>query len=123
MRFNLVAAVLLILIGLFMLASNLGWTHLNLSKLLLTWWPVALVGVGIAMLFGRGNKEGGALRRPPSCRAEPCSASQIACNLQVRGSVTPVWPWYLPPRSRYDVSQMSSAAAWKNSICATPSLA
>ena len=55
MRFNLVAAVLLILIVLFMLASNLGWTHLNLSKLLLTWWPVALVGVGIAMLFGRGK--------------------------------------------------------------------
>lgn len=55
MRFNLVAAVLLILIGLFMLASNLGWTHLNLSKLLLTWWPVGLVGVGIAMLFGRGK--------------------------------------------------------------------
>ncbi|MBK0053603.1 MULTISPECIES: DUF5668 domain-containing protein [Stenotrophomonas] len=55
MRFNLVAAILLILIGLFMLASNLGWTHLNVSKLFLTWWPVGLVGVGIAMLFGRGK--------------------------------------------------------------------
>ncbi|MCI1093104.1 DUF5668 domain-containing protein, partial [Stenotrophomonas maltophilia] len=48
-------AVLMILIGLFMLASNLCWTHLTLSKLLLTWWPVALVGVGIAMLIGRGK--------------------------------------------------------------------
>src|SRR5690606_37232159 len=42
---------------------------------------------------------------------------------QVRGSVTPRWPWYLPPRSLYEVSQTSSGAAWKNSICATPSLA
>lgn len=55
MRFNLVAAILLILIGLFMLASNLGWTNLNLSRLLLTWWPLGLVAVGIAILFGRGK--------------------------------------------------------------------
>lgn len=54
MRFNIVAAILLILIGLFMLASNLGWTNLNLSRLLLTWWPLGLVAVGIAILFGRG---------------------------------------------------------------------
>ncbi|MDQ4679539.1 DUF5668 domain-containing protein [Stenotrophomonas maltophilia group sp. RNC7] len=55
MRLNLFAAVLLIVIGLFLLARNLGWTHLNLSKLLLSWWPVALVVVGIALLFGRGK--------------------------------------------------------------------
>src|SRR5690606_1254738 len=46
-----------------------------------------------------------------------------ARRTQVRGSVTPRWPWYLPPRSLYEVSQTSSGAAWKNSICATPSLA
>ena len=55
MRFNIVAAILLILIGLFMLASNLGWTNLNLSRLLLTWWPLGLVAVGIAILVGRGK--------------------------------------------------------------------
>jgi len=55
MRFNIVAAILLILIGLFMLASNLGWTNMNLSRLLLTWWPVGLVAVGVGMLFGRGK--------------------------------------------------------------------
>jgi len=36
-------------------------------------------------------------------------------------NVTPVWPWYLPPRSRYDVSQGSSDS--RNTICATPSFA
>ena len=40
---------------------------------------------------------------------------------QVFGSVTPFWPWYLPPRSLYEVSQTSSDS--KNSTCATPSLA
>ena len=40
---------------------------------------------------------------------------------QVFGRVTPRWPWYLPPRSLYEVSQTSSDS--KNSICATPSLA
>lgn len=41
--------------------------------------------------------------------------------IHVLGKVTPRWPWYLPPRSLYDVSQTSSDS--KNSICATPSLA
>src|SRR4051812_40030062 len=40
---------------------------------------------------------------------------------QILGSVTPFWPWYLPPRSRYDVSQTSSDS--KKITCATPSLA
>ena len=40
---------------------------------------------------------------------------------QAFGSVTPVCPWYLPPRSLYDVSHSSSDS--RNSICATPSLA
>ena len=52
-----------------------------------------------------------AVRRRRLTRADP----------QVVGSVTPRWPWYLPPRSRYDVSQGSSDS--KNSIWATPSLA
>ena len=37
------------------------------------------------------------------------------------GSVTPCCPWYLPPRSLYDVSQTSSDS--KKITCATPSLA
>ena len=53
------------------------------------------------------------------------SANAIArpddAPLQILGSVTPCCPWYLPPRSLYDVSQTSSDS--KKSICATPSLA
>ena len=37
------------------------------------------------------------------------------------GGVTPICPWYLPPRSAYDVSQMPSAV--KKTIWATPSFA
>ena len=40
---------------------------------------------------------------------------------QIFGSVTPCCPWYLPPRSLYDVSQTSSDS--KKITCATPSLA
>src|SRR3990167_8013743 len=39
----------------------------------------------------------------------------------MRGSVTPRWPWYLPPRSRYEVSHTSSDSM--KITCATPSLA
>ncbi len=35
------------------------------------------------------------------------------------GSVTPVWPWYLPPLSLYEVSHTSSLSM--NSTCAQPS--
>src|ERR1051325_8025798 len=39
----------------------------------------------------------------------------------ILGSVTPRWPWYLPPRSLYEVSQISSDS--KKMTCATPSFA
>ena len=39
----------------------------------------------------------------------------------MRGKVTPFCPWYLPPRSRYEVSQGSSDSM--KITCATPSLA
>ncbi len=42
-------------------------------------------------------------------------------EIQIFGSVTPCCPWYLPPRSLYDVSQTSSDS--KKITCATPSLA
>ena len=62
MRSNLVAAIVLILVGLFLLASNLGWTNMNMGKLILTWWPVVLVAVGIGLLFGRGKESGPLVR-------------------------------------------------------------
>lgn len=43
--------------------------------------------------------------------------------LYIFGSVTPRWPWYLPPRSLYEVSQTSSSSDSKKMTWATPSLA
>ncbi len=53
MKSNVVAALILILVGLLFLANNLGWTNLSLGRLIATWWPALLVACGIGMLFGR----------------------------------------------------------------------
>lgn len=55
MRSNLVAALILIVVGLLFLANNLGWTNLSIGKLITTWWPAILVAVGVGMLFGKGK--------------------------------------------------------------------
>ena len=55
MRSNLVAALILIVVGLLFLANNLGWTHLSIGKLITTWWPAILVAVGVGMLFNKGK--------------------------------------------------------------------
>ncbi len=55
MRSNLIAALILIIVGLFFLAKNLGWINGNIGAMLATWWPAILVAVGIGMLFGRGK--------------------------------------------------------------------
>src|SRR5689334_13778742 len=47
--------------------------------------------------------------------------SSVTSVVYIFGSVTPRWPWYLPPRSLYEVSQTSSDS--KNTTCATPSFA
>lgn len=52
---NLLAAIVLIVVGLFFLARNLGWIDGNLGALMATWWPAALVAVGIGLLFKRGR--------------------------------------------------------------------
>ncbi len=56
-------------------------------------------------------------------REEPSisAAALHAEDPQAFGRVTPCCPWYLPPRSLYEVPHTSSDS--KNSICATPSLA
>ena len=50
---HIVSALVLIGLGLFFLARNLGWIDGTLSGLVATWWPVILVAVGIGMLFKR----------------------------------------------------------------------
>ena len=43
------AAVVLVVVGCFMLLTNLGIIDVSLRELLHTWWPVVLIGVGIAL--------------------------------------------------------------------------
>ncbi len=55
MKSNVIAALILIVVGLLFLANNLGWTNLSIGRLITTWWPAILVAVGVGMLFGRGK--------------------------------------------------------------------
>lgn len=50
-----VAAVFLVLAGLLALASNLELIELDLVQLLRTWWPLALIGLGVALFFTPGD--------------------------------------------------------------------
>jgi penicillin-binding protein 1C len=58
-------------------------------------------------------------QRPARSGLKPPAVVLAGQPVQVLGSVTPVCPWYLPPRSRYEVSQSSSLS--KNSTWAQPS--
>lgn len=55
MSSNLLAALILIGVGLFFLARNLGWIDGGIGNILATWWPALLVAVGVAMLLKRGK--------------------------------------------------------------------
>jgi hypothetical protein len=43
------AAVVLVVVGSFMLLTNLGVIDVSVRELLHTWWPVVLIGVGVAL--------------------------------------------------------------------------
>jgi chromate transport protein ChrA len=49
---SIVGPVVLIVIGLIFLLSNLGLIP-HIGRLLLTWWPLILVVVGVSMLVER----------------------------------------------------------------------
>ncbi|ALN85348.1 MULTISPECIES: DUF5668 domain-containing protein [Lysobacter] len=53
MKSHVVGALILIVIGTLFLLNNLGYTNLSLTKVLVTWWPAALVVVGLGLLFKR----------------------------------------------------------------------
>lgn len=55
MKSNAIGPIVLIMIGLVLLANNLGWTSLSLGRLIATWWPAILVAIGVGRLFGRGK--------------------------------------------------------------------
>lgn len=56
MKSGLLAPLLLIGLGLYFLADNLGWTHFNLGRLIATWWPAILVVVGVVLLVDRSRR-------------------------------------------------------------------
>jgi hypothetical protein len=55
MRGN-IAAIVLVVLGVFFLLTNLGFISISLRELLRVWWPVALIGVGVALFFTPGTK-------------------------------------------------------------------
>ena len=51
-----VPAVILIVVGILFLLRNLGF-DVHLGELFSTWWPLAVIALGIGMLFkGRDGK-------------------------------------------------------------------
>nr|MBL8411585.1 hypothetical protein [Dechloromonas sp.] len=60
MKGNFISLVLIV-IGVLALAVNLDLLEIDLVKLLRTWWPLALIGVGIALFLtpGDGGKKSG----------------------------------------------------------------
>lgn len=50
------AAVVLLLTGVVALAVNLGLFELDLVVLLRTWWPLLLIGLGVALFFTPADK-------------------------------------------------------------------
>jgi uncharacterized membrane protein YhhN len=53
MKGNILAALVLIIVGTLFLLNNLGFTNLSLGRLISTWWPAILVVVGLGLLFNR----------------------------------------------------------------------
>ncbi len=60
MKGNFISLVLIV-IGALALAVNLDLLEIDLVKLLRTWWPLALIGIGIALFMtpGDGGKKSG----------------------------------------------------------------
>jgi len=56
MHRNLITAIVLIALGVLFLLNNLGYTNLSLGRLITTWWPVALILVGIHLLLRDRNR-------------------------------------------------------------------
>jgi hypothetical protein len=51
------AAIVLVLLGTFFLLSNLGLISVSLAELFKTWWPVALIAVGLMLFFTPNGKK------------------------------------------------------------------
>ena len=51
------AAIVLIALGLFWLLTNLGLIDVSFIALAKTWWPLALIALGVAMFFTNRDKK------------------------------------------------------------------
>lgn len=56
---NSFGAIVLIAVGVLALARNLGYLDVSITHLILTWWPLILIGLGISFFFtpGTDNKK------------------------------------------------------------------
>ncbi len=70
-----IAAVVLVAVGVFFLLTNLGLLQVSLMDLLSTWWPVALIGVGLFLLLSK-DKSGKAGAKMDT-KAPPQAASRV----------------------------------------------
>lgn len=55
MKSAIVGPLILIALGILFLLKNLGFTDLNLGRILSIWWPAILIVVGISLLFKRNS--------------------------------------------------------------------
>jgi len=53
MKGNIIAALVLIVVGTLFLLRNLGFEVPGLGHLISTWWPAILIVVGVSLLVGR----------------------------------------------------------------------
>lgn len=51
-----VAAIVLVVLGVFFLLTNLGLINVSLREILRVWWPLVLIGVGLALFFTPGSR-------------------------------------------------------------------
>lgn len=56
MRGN-VGALVLIVIGCLALAATLGLVEVDIVRLLRTWWPLLLIGLGLGMFLAPGTDD------------------------------------------------------------------
>ncbi len=52
-----IAAIVLVVLGVFFLLNNLGLISISLREVLRVWWPVVLIAVGLALFFTPGDKK------------------------------------------------------------------
>ena len=52
---NSFGAIALIVVGSLALARNLGYLQISITDLILTWWPLILIGLGISFFFTPDN--------------------------------------------------------------------